>query len=152
MSTTAESEKDPRRSQMELSLHCPVEADLGRQAAQDRTLHVAYERSLSLENTDINRKTKQVEWILSSRFSELTFAKIIQLVGYLHVSQSQKYTSPWKSAVRWTGDSSSPPGQSPNIYISSHYFILILLSPSKLPSWNFNRTPPQKLLLLYYWP
>lgn len=46
---------------MELSLHCPEEAGLGRQAARDRTLRVTYERSLTLENTDINRKAKQVE-------------------------------------------------------------------------------------------
>lgn len=61
MTITARSEEDPLRSQMELSLHCPKEADLGRHATQDRAFHVAYERSLSLENTDINRKIEQVE-------------------------------------------------------------------------------------------
>lgn len=61
MIITAGSEEDHCRSQMELSFHCPEEADLGRHAAQDRALSVAYERSLSLENTNIIRKMEQVE-------------------------------------------------------------------------------------------
>ena len=131
---------------MELCLHSPKEADVGRLPARDRTGYVAYEHWLMLENTDINRKGEQVEWILSSRFSELPFAKIIHSVDSLHVSWSWKCVSPWKSAVRGTGISSSSPGCFPNIYISSHYFTLIWLFPSKLPSWNFNKTPPQELL------
>lgn len=62
------------------------------------------------------------------------------------MSWSWKYVSPWKSAVRWTCISSPSPGQFPNIYISSHCFTLILLFPSQFPAWNFNKTPPQKLL------
>lgn len=81
MTITARIEQYPPRSQMALSLHCPKEADLGRHPARDCILCVAYEHLLMLENTDINRKAKQVERILSRRVSELTFAKIIHLVG-----------------------------------------------------------------------
>lgn len=46
---------------MELCLHSPKEADVGRLPARDRTGYVGYEHWLMLENTDINRKGEQVE-------------------------------------------------------------------------------------------
>lgn len=147
MTIPASSGKYPRRSPTGLSLHCPQEASWEGMLPRIAPYAWLMSTRLGWKITDINRKAKQVERILSNRLSKLTFAKIIHLVGYLHVSWSWKYISFWKSAVSWTGISSSSPGRFPNIYISSHYFTLILLFPSKLPSWNFNSTPPPKLLL-----
>lgn len=133
--TITKTENHSSRSWRELSLHDPKEADAGGGEwgflPGVHTFHVAPEHLLMLENTDVNRKAKEVEWILLSRFSELTFAKITHAVDYLHVNWSWKYASLWKPAVRWTGVSPSSPGRFPNIYISSSYSTLILFS---LPS------------------
>ena len=85
---TASTGKYPHRSAMGLSLLCPKEASWEGRLPGIAPHAWLMSTRLGWKITDINRKAKQVERILSNRFSELTFAKIIHLAGYLHVSWS----------------------------------------------------------------